>query len=296
VLRDISFTLGPGERLGLVGPNGSGKSTLLRIIAGAVTPDAGSVRLDPSGTVAYLPQYPLEDLDLSGRASLLRGMGRVGELQARVAVLEVAMNSAGGARLEALLAEYAEVRETFEQLGGYDLEARLEQVVTGLGLEAGSLERPVATLSGGSKTKLSLARLLLSEGTVILLDEPTNYLDLSALLWLERFVTGVSPSFWYRHLVTPVAWKICTTGIWRRRAARVATQPDIQKLPWIRSYGRSPAETVTPRRNCGMSGQRSSLATHCAGPAVTLMVRTPGAQRSTAGRSGLSRRVNTSTS
>jgi ATP-binding cassette, subfamily F, member 3 len=188
VLRDVSFILNPGERLGLVGPNGSGKSTLLQIIAGTLAPDSGSVWLAPSDTVSYLPQYPAEDLELSGRDSLLRGMGGLDELQARVAEVERGMASAEGSQLEALLARYAEAREAFEQLGGYGVEARLEQVIAGLALDTDSLERPVATLSGGSKTKLSLARLLLSGGSIVLLDEPTNYLDLPALLWLERFV------------------------------------------------------------------------------------------------------------
>jgi ATP-binding cassette subfamily F protein 3 len=195
VLREVSFLLNPGERLGLVGPNGSGKSTLLQIIAGLILPDSGSVRLDPSDSVAYLPQYPADDLELSGRASLLRGMGRLGELQARVTELERSMASADGEHLEALLAQYAEVREAFERLGGYDIDARLEQVVTGLSLDPESLERPVATLSGGNKTKLSLARLILSGGSIVLLDEPTNYLDLPSLLWLERYVTESRAAF-----------------------------------------------------------------------------------------------------
>lgn len=195
VLRDVSFVLNPGERLGLVGPNGSGKSTLLQIIAGSIPPDSGTVWLAPPDTVSYLPQYPAEDLELTGRASLLRGMGRLGELQTRVAELERSMASSEGLQLETLLTQYAEAREAFEQLGGYGVEARLEQVIAGLALDAESLEQPVAALSGGSKTKLSLARLLLSGGSIVLLDEPTNYLDLPALLWLERFVTENRAAF-----------------------------------------------------------------------------------------------------
>lgn len=187
VLRDVSFVLNTGERAGLVGPNGSGKSTLLRVIAGELRPDRGSVWIDPADRVAYLPQYPQDELQLSIRESLLRG-GGVGELQRRLAEMERAMPSAQGDALDALLAEYAASRETFEQRGGYELEGRLEQVVSGLALDAVDLDLPVGALSGGAKTKLSLARLLLSGASILLLDEPTNYLDLSALLWLERFV------------------------------------------------------------------------------------------------------------
>jgi len=187
VLRDVSFVLNSGERAGLVGPNGSGKSTLLRAIAGELRPDSGSVWIDPADRVAYLPQYPQDELQLSIRESLLRG-GGVGELQRRLAEMERAMPSAQGDALDALLTEYAASRETFEQRGGYELEARLEQVVSGLALDAVDLDRPVGALSGGNKTKLSLARLLLSGASILLLDEPTNYLDLVALLWLERFI------------------------------------------------------------------------------------------------------------
>jgi ATPase subunit of ABC transporter with duplicated ATPase domains len=192
VLRDVSFVLNDGERIGLVGPNGSGKSTLLRILAGELRPDSGSVWVDPKDTVAYLPQYPLDELHLPVRESLLRGAGRAGELQARVAGLEAAMPRASGEELPWLLEEYGEAREEFERLGGYELDARIETVTRGLELRA-ELNQPVGSLSGGNKTKLSLARLLLSGASVMLLDEPTNYLDLPALLWLERWVaTGAA--------------------------------------------------------------------------------------------------------
>ncbi len=189
ILRSITFSLAPGSRAGLIGPNGSGKSTLLRIIAGELPPDSGSVRIHPTNSVAYLPQYPADELQLSLRVALLRGAGRLGEQYTRLAELERALLAASGATLELLLAEYASVREEFERLDGYALDARVDQVVDGLGLQARDRDAPVATLSGGNKTKLSLARLLLSGSSVLLLDEPTNFLDLPALLWLEQFVS-----------------------------------------------------------------------------------------------------------
>jgi len=195
VLQNVSFVLSKGERVGLVGANGSGKSTLLKLMAGEIQPDAGTIWIDPAEQVAYLPQYPLDELELSVHDALLRGSG-LGELQRRLAELERVMaqlgawSSRGADRpMEALLAEYASAREEFERRGGYDLEARMEQVVMGLALEVSGLDMPVSALSGGNKTKLSLARLLLSGASILLLDEPTNYLDLPALLWLERFVT-----------------------------------------------------------------------------------------------------------
>jgi len=138
--------------------------------------------------VAYLPQYPADELHLSLRLALLRGAGRLGEQHMRLSELERALPTASGATLERLLAEYATVREEFERLDGYSLDARMDEVVQGLGLQAPDWNAPVSTLSGGNKTKLSLARLLLSASSLLLLDEPTNFLDLPALLWLETFV------------------------------------------------------------------------------------------------------------
>lgn len=195
VLRNVSFVLNRGERLGLVGPNGSGKSTLLRLLAGQLRPDSGSVWVDPADTVAYLPQYPLDELHLSVREALLRGVGPVVELERRLAELEVAMPAATGGELDTLLHEYAEVRESFERLGGYELDTRVDEITRGLALEVAGPDTPVAALSGGNKTKLSLAQLLLSDASILLLDEPTNYLDLPSLLWLEGFVVGGKRSY-----------------------------------------------------------------------------------------------------
>jgi ATPase subunit of ABC transporter with duplicated ATPase domains len=187
VLANVSFVLSRGERVGLVGPNGSGKSTLLRILSGELALDEGSVWVDPSDRVGYLPQYPRDELHLTVREALLRD-NPAARLQARMAGLKASMSEAREGRLDRLLAQYAEAREAFEALDGYALEARMEAVVEGLALEAAGFEAPVATLSAGNKTKLSLARLLLSGATILLLDEPTNYLDLPSLLWLETFV------------------------------------------------------------------------------------------------------------
>lgn len=188
ILQSVSFVLNTGERVGLVGPNGSGKSTLLRLIAGEVRPDSGSVRLGAGDTVAYLPQYPLDELHVSIRDALLRGSGRVGALQTRIQELERGMSLVSGEELEELLQEYTAVQQEFEALGGYELDTRIETVVTGLNLHTLNLNATVATLSGGNKTKLSLARLLLSNASILLLDEPTNYLDLTSLLWLEEWI------------------------------------------------------------------------------------------------------------
>lgn len=193
VLQDVSFVLSLGERLGLVGPNGSGKSTLLRLITREIQPDSGSVWSDPGSRVAYLPQYPVDELELTVRESLLRGAGQIGNLQGSLTEMEQQMAD-GGDIPDDLHIQYAQLREHFESLDGYRLEARMEAVIAGLGLGK-PLEATVGSLSGGTKTKLSLARLLLSDAEIMLLDEPTNYLDLPALLWLERFVSQGTHSY-----------------------------------------------------------------------------------------------------
>ncbi|HZU12680.1 MAG TPA: ABC-F family ATP-binding cassette domain-containing protein [Chloroflexota bacterium] len=194
VLIDISFTLAPGARVGLVGPNGSGKSTLLRLIAGDLSPDSGTIWIDPHSEAGYLPQYPVDELRLSVRQSLRRAAGRLGELGAKLDALESRLADSPAGQVESLLDEYAAVQDEFERRGGYALESRMETVLSGLAVDV-DLETPISALSGGTKTKLSLARLLLSEANLLLLDEPTNYLDLPALLWLERFVTESDRSY-----------------------------------------------------------------------------------------------------
>lgn len=193
VLSDVSFTLDQGCRTGLVGPNGSGKSSLLRLLAGDLMPDTGTVRLDPHYRAAYLPQHPATDLHRTVQDVLREASGRIGELQGRGAALETALAGRSGVT-EALLAEYAQAQSEFEALGGYSLETQMEKVVAGLGIAA-DLATTVDSLSGGTKTKLSLARLLLSEADLLLMDEPTNYLDLPAVLWLEQFVADRDHSY-----------------------------------------------------------------------------------------------------
>lgn len=193
VLDDVSFVLNRGERVGLVGPNGAGKTTLLRILARLEKPDAGSVRLDAHATLGYLPQGLAQDqssselqTDITLDALVRQGVREWEE--ARLAMDDLANRLASKPTNSALLADYGKAVERFEALGGYDVETRIAQVLSGLGLDAVARDLPVARLSGGQRTRAGLARLLIAEPSVLLLDEPTNHLDVAALEWLEHFI------------------------------------------------------------------------------------------------------------
>ena len=189
ILDRVSFTINPGERVGLIGANGCGKTTLLKIILGELQPDAGSAWLSPADVrVGYLAQaLEVEPGQTVGQvmAAALAGLA---EAERRLETLSAAMAAAQGQDLQQLLAEYALALNTFERQGGYGFQARVDAVLDGLDLRDLSHNTPVDILSGGQKTRLGLARLLLSNPDLLLLDEPTNHLDIDALEWLERFL------------------------------------------------------------------------------------------------------------
>ena len=197
ILEKVSFTVNPGERLGLIGPNGGGKTTLLKIILGEVQPDSGSVRLSPADVqVGYLAQA-LEYAPGQTLGQVMKGaVAGLTEAERRLEALSTRMAAAGNGELPQLLAEYGRALEAFERLGGYGVEARAEALLDGLGLRDIAPDTPVEILSGGQKTRLGLARLLLSTlapagssgPSLLLLDEPTNHLDIDALEWLEGFL------------------------------------------------------------------------------------------------------------
>ncbi|RJX33858.1 MAG: ABC transporter ATP-binding protein [Desulfarculus sp.] len=189
VLRGVSLHIGPGQRLGLVGPNGAGKSTLLGLMLGQVEPDAGQVFRAKALRLGYLPQ---ELLHLSGHTVLELAMETGDQLGAVEQELVEVNQELSQAQEEQALTELLErqgrLQSVFEQLGGYDLEARASRVLHGLGFAQAQFHCDVATLSGGWLMRAALARLLLSAPDLILLDEPTNHLDLESLLWLEGYL------------------------------------------------------------------------------------------------------------
>ena len=180
ILRDVSFNLSPGERVGLIGPNGCGKTTLLRLIAGRETPDKGSVLIDPAARLGYLEQG-LEYLPGATMAEILRD-------PRAAAAAEVERLAEALARDPGRMHAYQAAVDRLDALGGYPDAGRRASVLSSLGLTDIPPNTPIATLSGGQKTRLGLARALLSEPSLLLLDEPTNHLDLPMLVWLEGWL------------------------------------------------------------------------------------------------------------
>lgn len=187
VLNNVSFSLPPGQKLGLVGANGVGKSTLLKIIIGEIEADGGSIQLANGAEIGYLAQA-MNDAEMLTITELVDKMlGNLRTIERRLRQLEGAMASSGD-DLDEILTEYSALTDQFERRGGYELNHRLDQVFAGLGIARLERNRVIGTLSGGEKARVGLAALLLQAPDLLLLDEPTNHLDFAALAWLEEYL------------------------------------------------------------------------------------------------------------
>jgi ATPase subunit of ABC transporter with duplicated ATPase domains len=188
---EASAALHKGEKIGLVGPNGAGKTTLFRMIAGQEQPDEGQVSVDRGLTIGYFSQDVGEMSGHSAVAEVMEGAGPVSAVAAELKELEAAMTDPDRAdELEEVLERYGEVQARFEELDGYALDARAREVLAGLGFSQDMMDGDVGTLSGGWKMRVALARILLMRPDGMLLDEPSNHLDLESLIWLESFLKG----------------------------------------------------------------------------------------------------------
>jgi ATP-binding cassette subfamily F protein 3 len=189
LFRDASFQILPGGRAGLVGPNGVGKSTIFRLITGEEDADGGDISCSKKTVIGYFSQ---EVGDMAGRSALAEVMAasaRTMQLGEQIQQMETAMaEPMDDDALAALLEKYGEAQEEFEHRGGYDLEARAQAVLTGLGIGPDDYDRPVESFSGGWKMRIALARILTINPDVLLLDEPTNHLDVESIVWLENWL------------------------------------------------------------------------------------------------------------
>ena len=188
LIHDASFHIEEREKAALVGINGAGKSTLLRIIMQEIPADSGEVILSRGRTIGYLAQH--QDLDSSRTIydELLEVKRPVIEMEERIRQLEIEMKHSAGEELETLYQTYSRLSHEFELANGYAWKSEINGVLKGLGFEEEEFSKPVCTLSGGQKTRVSLGKLLLSRPDIILLDEPTNHLDMESIAWLENYL------------------------------------------------------------------------------------------------------------
>ena len=185
VLGNVTFRVNKGERIGVVGPNGSGKSTLFKLVLGELSADSGELIIEEKPRIGWTRQNPQPDNE--GQTLLdyaVKGVPGFTDLEARMRELEAKLDS-GDANV---LKEYGEVQTAFEHLGGYDLEARVKIALGGLGFAVEEFQKPFASFSGGWRMRAELSRVLASEPDLLLLDEPSNYLDLPAVDWLQKYL------------------------------------------------------------------------------------------------------------
>ena len=186
---DASATLLRGEKIGLVGPNGAGKTTLFRMISGQEPPDDGHISSDRGLSIGYFSQDVGEMTGRSALTEVMDGAGPVSVVAAEMKSLEAAMADPDRLdEMEAIITRYGDIQAQFEELGGYELEGRAREILGGLSFSQSMMEGDVGALSGGWKMRVALARILLKNPDVMLLDEPSNHLDLESLIWLENFL------------------------------------------------------------------------------------------------------------
>ncbi len=192
LFENASFKINAGERVGIVGPNGSGKSTIFRLILGDMTPDKGDILHEGSPRIGFVRQHLEPD---SPEQTLLQycleGIPGFERTEKDIARLEEALATETNPEAKArMLRELGEAHTRFEQLGGWSLEARVKESLGGLGYATEDFDKPFATFSGGWRMRAELSRVLASKPELLLLDEPSNYLDLPAVEWLQRFLRG----------------------------------------------------------------------------------------------------------
>lgn len=195
ILEDASFRLLKGEHIGLIGANGEGKSTFLNIITGKIMPDEGTITWSRHVTVGYLDQHSVLKKGMTIRQVLHTAFDHMYKLEQDMLKLYEDMADADEKKINAMMEEAGEIQQILETGGFYQLDSKIEEVAGGLGLNDVGLDRDVADLSGGQRTKVLLVKLLLENPSILILDEPTNYLDHPHIVWLTRYLSEYENAF-----------------------------------------------------------------------------------------------------
>ena len=195
ILEGASFRLLKGEHVGLIGANGEGKSTFLHIITGQLPPDEGKIEWSRRVTIGYLDQHAILTKGKTIRDILREAFQPMFDLEAEMLALYDKMSEADEKSMDVMMADVGDIQDTLEHSGFYTLDAKIEEVANGLGLGDIGLDRDVTDLSGGQRTKVLLTKLLLQNPTILILDEPTNYLDVEHIEWLKRYLRDYENSF-----------------------------------------------------------------------------------------------------
>ena len=195
ILEEASFRLLKGEHIGLIGANGEGKSTFLNIITGKITPDQGKITWARHVKTGYLDQHSVLKKGMTIREVLRTAFDEMYNLEKDMLNLYEKMSSADDAKIESMMEEAGEIQQMLETGGFYQLDTKIEEVAGGLGLADIGLDRDVDDLSGGQRTKVLLVKLLLENPSILILDEPTNYLDHQHILWLTRYLQEYENAF-----------------------------------------------------------------------------------------------------
>ncbi len=193
ILEDVSFRLLKGEKVALIGANGEGKSTFLNIITGTLMPDSGTVKWSNRVTVGYLDQQSSLIKGTTIRENLRHAFDKLFELEKEM--LDIYEKMAEASDMEKLMEDAAEIQNILDNSGFYILDSKIEEVASGLGLGEIGLDKNVDELSGGQRTKVLLTKLLLQNPTILILDEPTNYLDENHIIWLKRYLENYENAF-----------------------------------------------------------------------------------------------------
>ncbi len=187
-----SFQINAGEKIGLVGPNGAGKTTIFRIIMGEEGIDGGTISKSDKTVVGYFSQNIEEMKGRSALEEVKSAVGNISEMQERMKDFEAKLSDPDldPDEMMKILEVYGELQAEFERLGGYDLESRAAEILTGLGIGPDDFHRPTESFSGGWKMRIALAKILALNPEVLLMDEPTNHLDVESIVWLENWLVS----------------------------------------------------------------------------------------------------------